>query len=203
MADAAITRWLDEVRAGHAEALPRLVDGVLNELRAMAHAALRRERRSALQTTELVNEAWLRIAGERPLDFECRAHFFHAAATAMRRVLVDAARRRKAAKRGGGVVEAAESADELLALAAPLAEHDWEEIEALHKALERLEQEPSLAAKGRVVELRFFAGLTIEQVAEVLDRSAASVKRDWEFCRAWLAREIANGPDGLRQPPDP
>lgn len=185
-----ITRLLGELRAGRGEVLPELVEGVLAELKEMAHGALRRERAHALQTTELVNEAWLRLAGGQALDFECRAHFFQAAATAMRRVLVDAARRRKAIKRGAGAEPLPTGLAELAALAPALADDDWNDVEALHDALARMEREPVFATKGRVVELRFFAGLTIEQTAEVMGCSPATVKRDWEFCRSWLAREM-------------
>lgn len=192
----AITRLLGDVRAGRADAIDALANQVLAELRAMAHAQLRRERAAALQTTELVNEAWLRLAGDGPPDFASRAHFFHAAATAMRRVLVDLARRRRAAKRGAGV-EAVAAGDALDSLAgsmtAALDADGAGDVEALHAALSRLEQLPGLAERARVVELRWFAGLTVPQVAEILQRSAASVKRDWEFCRAWLARELAAG----------
>jgi RNA polymerase sigma factor (TIGR02999 family) len=121
---------------------------------------------------------------------ENRAHFFGAAARAMRRILVDEARRRRAQKRGGGRLPL--SISQVLE-AEPLLEGEGDEaldIELLHRALEALEAKPAQRAKSKIVELRFFVGLTNEQAAEVLGVSLATVKRDWEFARAWLRREI-------------
>ena len=159
-----------------------LVPIVYEELRRLAHHYMRGERAGhTLQTTALVNEAYMRLAGLDALRWRDRTHFFAMAATLMRRVLVDYARQRGRAKRGAGV--SLTSPDEHAA--APETEID---IVALDEALERLAAvDPQQA---RVVELRFFTGLSVEQTAEALDISPATVKRDWATAKLWLYNEL-------------
>lgn len=186
----AITAALAEVERGDATAWDRLVELVYPQLRALAARELRGERvRDLLNTTALVHEAWAKVAGDASERMESRTHFFAAAARAMRRVLVDDARRRKAQRRGEGARPVA--IDSVIANELALAPRDADdELELLDCALERLAERANGRDKSRVVELRFFAGLTNEQVAEVLGVSPATVKRDWEFARAWLRREM-------------
>ena len=163
----------------------RLVPIVYEELRRLAHHHMRGERPGhTLQTTALVNEAYLRLAGVDGLRRSDRAHFFALAATLMRRILVDHARQRGRDKRGGGV--AVVTLDETRI--APRAEVD---VVALDEALQRLAAaDPQ---QSRVVELRFFAGLSVEETAEALGISAATVKRDWATARLWLYDELTAG----------
>ncbi len=136
-----------------------------------------------LQATALVHEAWLRLVdADGQARFENRAHFFSAAAEAMRRILIDGARRKRAARRDGG--QPALDVDEL-EIAAPAAKDD--ELLAVHEALDRLATHD--ARKAELVKLRYFAGLTIEQAAEALGVSTPTAKRDWIYARAWLFRE--------------
>ena len=160
----------------------RLVPIVYEELRRLAHHYMRAEREGhTLQTTALVNEAYLRLAGIDGLRWRDRAHFFAMAATLMRRVLVDYARQRGRDKRGAGVSVTSLEEDAI----APQAAVD---IVALDEALERLAAvDPQ---QGRVVELRFFAGLSVKETAEALGVSAATVKRDWATARLWLYNEL-------------
>ena len=160
----------------------RLVPIVYEELRRLAHHYMRAEREGhTLQTTALVNEAYLRLAGIDGLRWRDRAHFFAMAATLMRRVLVDYARQRGRDKRGAGVSVTSLEEDAI----APQAAVD---IVALDEALERLAAvDPQ---QGRVVELRFFAGLSVKETAEALGVSAATVKRDWATAKLWLYNEL-------------
>jgi RNA polymerase sigma-70 factor, ECF subfamily len=159
-----------------------LVPIVYEELRRLAHNYMRGERAGhTLQTTALVNEAYMRLAGLDAMRWRDRTHFFAMAATLMRRVLVDYARQRGRAKRGAGV--SLTSPDELAAAAEPAVD-----IVALDEALVRLATVDSQQA--RVVELRFFTGLSVEQTAEVLEISAATVKRDWATAKLWLYNEL-------------
>jgi RNA polymerase sigma factor (TIGR02999 family) len=162
-----------------------LVPIVYEELRRLAHHYMRGEREGhTLQTTALVNEVYLRLAGIDGLQWRDRAHFFAMAATLMRRVLVDHARQRGRDKRGGGVsvVPLDETA------VSPQPEVD---VVALDEALQRLDAvDPQ---QCRVVELRFFAGLSVEETAEALGISAATVKRDWATARLWLYHELERG----------
>jgi RNA polymerase sigma factor (TIGR02999 family) len=160
----------------------RLMPIVYEELRRLAHHYMRGEREGhTLQTTALVNEVYLRLAGIDGLGWRDRAHFFAMAATLMRRVLVDYARRRARGKRGAGVsVTSLEDVD--------IARQPAVDIVALDEALERLgAADPQ---QGRVVELRFFAGLSVKETAEVLGVSAATVKRDWATAKLWLYNEL-------------
>ncbi|HEY8509533.1 MAG TPA: sigma-70 family RNA polymerase sigma factor [Steroidobacteraceae bacterium] len=177
-----VTRLLDAAGEGDREALARLYEHVYSELRQMAERGMRGERSGhTLQPTALVNEVYLRLNSGSG-KWENRRHFFGAAAKAMRRILVDHARRKQAVKRGDGA-ERVTLAD--LDIAAP--EEDMDVL-AVNAALDRLEAEdPRLA---EVVNLRFFAGMSIEETARAMDLSPATVKRDWVFARAWLCEQI-------------
>ena len=164
-------------------ALDRLVPIVYGELRRLAHYHLRGERvHHTLQTTALVHEVYVRLAGIKGLQWRDRAHFFAMAGTLMRRVLVDYARRQKRDKRGGGV--AVTSLDDHAIAAVPSVD-----ILGLDDALTRLAAADPQQA--RVVELRFFGGLSIEETAEALNISPATVKRDWTTAKAWLHHELS------------
>ena len=178
-----VTHILEEVGRGDPAARVRLMSLVYDELHKLASACMRGERKDhTLQPTALVHEAYLRLVGEREVRWQNRAHFFGAAAEVMRRILVDHARSRLAAKRGGD--RAKLPLDDLV---------DWsdeqpENVIAIDEALEALEVHD--AQKGQIVKLRFFAGLTAEEVAEVLEVSVRTVKRQWRYTKAWLYREI-------------
>jgi RNA polymerase sigma-70 factor, ECF subfamily len=169
--------------AGALLPLDQLVPLIYSELRAMAHRHLAREhKRHTLQTTELVHEAYLRLAGDDAVTRHGRAYFYAAASRAMRQVLVDAARRRKASKRGAGA--AVLSLDEHIASV----EAYGDELLELDDALRRLESRNP--RHTRVVECRFFGGMTIEDTADALDVSPRTVKADWALARAWLYNEL-------------
>jgi RNA polymerase sigma-70 factor (ECF subfamily) len=182
MAD--VTVLLERWRGGDRAALDELMPLVYGELRSLADRHLRNERAGhTLQPTALVNEAYLRLAAVRGGGFENRAHFFAAAATAMRRILVDHARRRGRQKRGADVTIVDLDVD-LVAGIDPRVD-----LLALDDALDRLTAVSPV--KGKVVELRYFGGLSVEQTAEFLGISPATVKRHWAFARVWLYRELA------------
>ena len=183
MADADITALLRQWSNGDEAALEKLIPMVYPELHRIARIHMRRERPGqTLQTSALVNEAYLRLVGSPGEGLHDRQHFFALSAQIMRRILVDAARERCAAKRGGAPQQV--TLDKL-PLAAP--ERD-EELVAINEALSRLEQfDPR---KARVVELRFFGGLSVEETARVLKLSEQSIHRDWKLARAWLTREL-------------
>jgi RNA polymerase sigma-70 factor (ECF subfamily) len=174
---------LGEMRRGKREALDRLVPMVHDELRRMAAGYLRRERPDhTLQPTALVNEAYLRLVDQRDLDWKDKAHFLGVAAHLMRLILVDHARARRAEKRGGDAVRVPIEDAVVAAM-----ERDVDLL-ALDESLERLEVlDPQLA---RVVELRYFGGLTTRETAEVLSVSTATVEREWSTARSWLKREL-------------
>jgi len=175
-----LVRW----RGGDNEALASLIPLVYGELRKLARGYLRRERPDhTLQSAALVHEAYLRLAGKASLDLENRAHFFAVAARLMREILVEHARNRGAAKRGAGVANI--SLDDALGI--PEQKNVY--VLLLDQALKRLEQLDE--RQCRVVELRFFAGLSIEETSEALAISAATVSREWTTARVWLRREIA------------
>ena len=179
-----ITLLLQRVAKGDPGAEEELAPRVYRELHRLAGQYLRQERPGhTLQTTELVNEAYMRLSGSHVIDWRCRQHFFGLAAQIMRRILTDYARRKKAGKRGGGAVHV--SLDEDLAVS----EEKCELVEKLDPALRRLEEIDSRAA--RVVELRFFGGLTEEETAQLMGISCRTVKRLWQFSRAWLLSEIS------------
>ncbi len=178
-----ITHILKEWSAGDQKALDRLTPLVYEELRHQAARYLRRERPGhTLQTSALINEAYLRLVDAQDVDWQNRAHFFAIAANLMRRILVEHARRRDADKRGGSKVMV--QLDEALAVA----DESGVDLLAIDEALERLAITD--AQQARVVELRFFSGLTVEETASALGVSPKTVKRDWSVARAWLRREI-------------
>lgn len=179
-----VTRLLVELQGGHAEVSEQLIPLVYAELHDLAVSYLRRERSDhTLQPTALVHEAFLRLVDQRATTWQNRAHFFGIAAQAMRRILLDHARRRRASKREG--------AAQRVTLDEGIAETPQRSIDliALDVALERLKAMDE--RQYRVVELRFFGGLDVEQTAEVLGISPATVKRDWTFAKAWLQRELS------------
>lgn len=177
-----VTRLLDEVRGGNREALDRLLPLVYEEFRRLAAHFMRGERPDhTLQTTALVHEAYLRLVGRGEKDWRNRAHFFAIAAEVMRSILVDHARAHRAAKRGGGAARV--PLHESMGLAAPEAE----ELLLLDEALRRLEKKDPRQA--RIVELRYFTGMTIAEISEVLEVPQRTVERDWSFAKAWLRRE--------------
>ena len=180
-----ITRLLREWQDGSAQALERLTPLVYRELHTLASRYLSRERRDhTLQATALVNEAYLKIAGQRA-DWQNRAHFFGIAAQLMRRILVDHARRDGRAKRGGGATHLSLEGIDPPSPSMPI---DAIDIRALDAALLRLAAfDPHQA---RMVEMRFFGGMTIEETAEVMGSSSATIKREWAVARAWLYREL-------------
>ena len=178
-----VTSLLREWSRGDAGARDRLMALLYDELRRLAARALRGERSDhTLQATALVNEAYLRLVDQRQVEWGDRAHFFGVAAHVMRRVLVDSARRHRAVKRGRG---AAKVSLEAVEVSAPVAQVD---LLALNDALEQLEARDPREA--RIVELRFFAGLTVEETARHLNLSPATVKNEWAIAKAWLYREL-------------
>lgn len=179
----AVTRALVELSAGDASALDRLLPLVYEQLRGMAARELRRERSDhTLSPTALVHEAYLKLAQLQEITWEGRAHFFGACAQAMRRILISYARMKKAEKRGAG------SAHVPLDNVLVAAESRPQDLVALDDALTKLEQLDQRQA--RVVECRFFAGMSVEETAHALGVSPATVKRDWTVARAFLNREL-------------
>ena len=182
--DVDVTNLLSELARGNRAVEDTLIPLVYSELRRIARALMKGERRQqTLQTTALVHEAYLRLTGGRPVAWESRTHFLAVAATVMRRILVDHARARQSDKRGGGLVVSA--AD--LTLGDPH-QSDPARLLALDAALERL-----AALDGRqcqIVEMRFFAGMTVEETAHALNISPRTVKREWQMARAWLYGEL-------------
>jgi RNA polymerase sigma factor (TIGR02999 family) len=179
-----VTGLLVDWGNGNKAALDKLMPLVYDELRRLARYYIRRERAGqTLQTTALVNEAYLRLVDQRNVRWQNRAHFFAIAAQLMRRILVDKARKRYNAKRGGNLRKV--SLDGVAVLSG---ERDADLI-ALDEALIDLEAMDS--RKSKIVELRFFGGLNIEEAAEVLSISPATVQREWSVAKAWLYREIS------------
>ncbi len=179
MSDA--TRLLDAIQHGDARAGDELLEQVYAELRQLARAKMAREQPGhTLQPTALVHEAWMRL-GDQP--FENRAHFFAAAAEAMRRILIERARRKLSVKHGANV-EHIDATD--IEIAAPIEKHD--ELLAVHEALDALAVHDS--RKAELVKLRYFVGLSIEEAAEVLNISAPTAKRDWTYAKVWLYRAM-------------
>lgn len=173
---------------GDKEALDQLVPIVYGELRKQAARYLRREKVGhTLQTTALIHEAYLRLIDQKNVHWQNRAHFFGIAAQLMRRILVDHARTKKRAKRGGSDVRVS------LAEATLVSKGQDLDVVALDQALTKLEQLDH--QQGKIVELRFFSGLTVEETAEVLGISTGTVKRDWSMAKAWLHREITGQTD--------
>ncbi|MFT5284115.1 MAG: RNA polymerase sigma factor (TIGR02999 family) [Planctomycetota bacterium] len=178
-----ITRYLEQLSEGEEQAAERLLDIVYLELRALAKSKLAKEPAGhTLQPTALVHEAWMRLIGDEPRDWKSRRYFFGACAEAMRRILVESARKKARLKHGGGG-ERVELTD--LASEEPLAILDHL---ALDEALNKLEAEAP--SKAELVKLHFFAGLTLDQVAQTLGVSPATVDRHWAYARAFLYNEI-------------
>ena len=192
---AQITQLLKAWGRGDATALDRLTPLVYDHLRRLARGYVRREpHRRDLQGTALVHEAYLRLIDGAQVDWRDRGHFFAVAAQVMRRILIDAARARASLKRGGEMARVDHAtAFELDAVAAPGSDRATA-LCALDDALTSLARIDERRAK--VIELRFFGGLTVEETAQVLDVSPPTVLRDWSFARAWLARELRPGAHG-------
>ena len=180
-----VTDLLVHWSEGDQEALNKLIPLVYDELHKLASRYLRRERRDhTLQTTAVVHEAYLKLVNQRDANWENRVHFFAVAAQVMRRILVDYARRHHASKRGGDLYKL--SLDEALVTS----EEKGADLLALDEALERLAAiDPR---QSRVVELRIFAGLTLEETAQALNISPSTVRREWSMAKAWLHRQIKN-----------
>ncbi len=183
-----ITRDLRQWRAGDGAAFDRLFPRVYDEMRAMAHNRLRGEQSGhTFDTTALVHEAYLKLAQGSAADWQDRAHFFAVASRAMRRILIDHAKERRAQKRGGALEHVELDVERIASLvAATDAEPDL--LIALDEALQRLEGESPRQAKA--IELRYFGGLTLEEVGEALGISPPTAMRDLRFAQAWLARAL-------------
>jgi RNA polymerase sigma factor (TIGR02999 family) len=183
MSDA--TLLLIAVEQGDADAAGKLLDLLYEELRRLANSKMAQERPGhTLQPTALVHEAWLRLVGSQNPKFENRAHFFAAAAEAMRRILIDRARQKLAVRHGGQCARVDVDEQDL---AAPGPD---EQLLAVHEALDNLAKEHPVQAQ--VVKLRYFVGMTNEETAQALDISVATVKNYWVFARAWIFNEIKN-----------
>jgi RNA polymerase sigma factor (TIGR02999 family) len=172
------------------DAVGEMVQQTYTELHRLAANYIRREAHKSIQATELIHEAYLRLSRDKSKRFENRPHFVAIAAIAMRRLLVERARARAAAKRGGAAQIQVTLQDALLADSGGV---DPVDLIALDKALAELARRDEQQA--RIVELRYFGGLSIEETAEALGISAATVKRDWTFARAWLLRAMGGGRD--------
>jgi len=178
-----ITKLLNDISLGNNIAINKVLPLVYNELRNISSRYLNLEyRKHTLQPTELVHEAYIKLIGSQHLCWESRAHFYGIAARSMRQILVDYARKRKAKKRGSGKTNL--SLDKVAYI---VLEND-EQILQLDEALKKLEQLEERCSK--IVELRYFSGLTIDETAKILNISPATVKRDWSFAKAWIYREM-------------
>ncbi len=185
-----ITQMLEAIRGGRKAEAGRLLPLVYNELRALAGSFFRQQRPDhTLQPTALVHEAFVRMVDQTSPVWADRKHFFNVAAMAMRQLLTDHARRHRAAKRGGEAAKV--TLGEAEAPPSTLSDID---VEALDNALTKLAALNERQA--RITELRFLAGLTVEETAEVLAVSPRTVKLDWKMARAWLRRELSEVPDG-------
>lgn len=180
-----VTELLQEWQQGDREALDRLTPLVYDELRRIAHRYVQRERSGGtLETTALVNEAYLRLVGGQKIDWQNRAHFFAITAQVMRHILIDHARQRQYIKRGGEAQQV--SLDE----ASMMTETRAAELVRLDEALDELSKLDS--RKSRVVELRYFGGFSLEETADVLEISMMTVRRDWRAAKAWLYKAVAS-----------
>lgn len=178
-----ITVLLHELSEGNRGVVDALMPLVYDELHAMAERQMRGERANhTLNSTALVHEAYMKLVDQTRVTWQNRAHFFAIAAQSMRRILINYAQARRAQKRGGGQILATFDEEQVVR------ETRAEELIALDEALERLKELNERQCK--VVEFRFFAGLTQEEIAEVLDVSVPTVRRDWRLARAWLSREL-------------
>ena len=179
-----VTQLLKDWSGGDQAAADKLMPLVYEELRHLAHRYMRREKPGhTLQTSALVNEAYLRLVKQSEIQWESRAHFFGIAARLMRQILVDQARRRNFAKRGGGAIRVS------LNDATAIAQEQSASVVALDEALKTLEETDP--RKSRIVELRFFGGMSIEETAEALNVSPGTVMREWTFARAWLRNQMS------------
>ena len=189
-----VTRLLQDWSDGSREALDKLLPVVYEELRRLAHSYLTHERpEHTLQTTALVHEAYLKLIDQRSVNWQNRAQFFALSAQAMRRILIDSARRRTSVKRGSGGPKI--SLDEAATVCGEAAN---ESLLALDTALQELEAVD--AEQSKIVELRYFGGLTIEETAAVLKTSTATVKREWTMARAWLYQAMSDSSESLSEP---
>ena len=178
-----VTRILNSIQDGDNQAAGQLLPLVYDELRKLAGYKMAGESSGhTLQATALVHEAWLRLVGSSPQSWQNRAHFFGAAAEAMRRILVEHARRKQSLKRGGGA-ERVELDESAIVLAAPP-----DELLAVHEALDKLAVEDASAAE--LVKLRYFVGMTMEEAASALGLAKRTAENLWTFARVWLHREI-------------
>lgn len=183
-----VTRILSAIEQGDPQAAHQLLPLVYDELRRLAARKMAQEAPGqTLQPTALVHEAYLRLVGERQCDkWDSRGHFFAAAAEAMRRILIDAARRKNAVKRGGALVRCALNEGDV-----SLDANDVDTLLGLDEALTELAKTDAQLA--RLVELRYFTGLTVEECAKVLHVSPRTIKRNWAYARAWLRRRLDSG----------
>ena len=185
-----VTVLLQKIRHGDSHAIDKLIPFVLHELRTLARLQLRNERSDhTLQPTALVNEAYIRLVGDQARDWQSRAHFIGVSASVMRRILVDHARRKHALKRGG-LSRSAVDIDHY----AVLSDQQAEELLTLNIALDRLEE--MSPRQRRVVELRYFGGLSLEETSEVLNVSPITVRRDWLAAKTWLKGQLRRQPVG-------
>ncbi len=188
-----VTQLLADWAKGDRSALDKLVPLVHTELRRIAQRQMSQERPGhTLQATALVNEAYLKLAGQQGFDWQNRAHFFAVCAQVMRHILIDHARAHSREKRGGGAVKV--SLNDALVVADDQASHFIALDEAL-RALERLDPQ-----KGKIVELRYFGGLSLEEVGEVMDVSPRTVRREWQRAKAWLYRMMTEGIEDETRP---
>lgn len=187
-----VTTLLKAWGAGDRVAFDRLMPLMYAEIRQLARIHMKREQPgNSLQTTALINEAYLRLVNVKDVDWKDRAHFFAVAAQVMRRILVDAARARSAMKRGREARKLARSSTIDFDEIADVSSQRAHELIAIDDALRSLAEID--ARKAQVIELRFFGGLSVEEAAEVLGVSPQTVMRDWKLARAWLTRELAFG----------
>jgi RNA polymerase sigma-70 factor, ECF subfamily len=178
-----LTELLDDWQQGDLTAIEKLTPLIYDELRRIAHRYVQRERNGhTLETTALVNEAYLRLAGQKKIEWQNRSHFFAVTAQVMRHILIDHARRRRFLKHGGDAQQVS------LGQAALMSEQRAAELVALDEALDDLAKLDQ--RKSQVVELRYFGGLSLEETAEVLGVSLMTVRRDWRAAKAWLYRRI-------------
>jgi len=191
-----VARLLSDLASGRREAFDELMPVVYDELRGLAHALLIGERPGhTLNTTALVHEAYLRLVQVQRMDWKDRSHFLSMAARAMRRVLVDYAKARNRLKRGAG-----QNVEVPIEAAVGVSVGSLDDVLRLEDALAGLEQLNE--RHGRLVELRVFAGMTIDETAQALGISPATVKRDWRFCRAYLNRELVAADTSILEEPD-
>lgn len=181
-----ITQALQSLREGNPANLEEVLPAVYEELRVVAGRKMSSERADhTLQPTALIHEAWLRMSGRAGAGWQDRAHFFAVAARAMRQVLVDHARRRSAEKRGGDLQRVTLHEE----ISGESATHEFDLLD-LHNAIDKLAEND--ASLGQLIELRFFAGLTLDETAEVMGVSRRKVAKDWSFARVWLSRELSD-----------